>query len=116
MQTKLTHHFGKYATKAPDVHARGIELGSQQYFRRSIPKCNYFMRIRTHGYIESTRQTKICQLKSGDYLIPSQKIMLHYLNIAWRINEQILRFEIAMQYAISVTKVQRIEYLVHVAL
>ena len=95
----FSYHFSKNTSNAPNVDRSRILLTPQQYFWGSIPQCNYFVCIWSNGNAESSGKTKIGNF-DGSFVV----------------KQQVLRFQISMNYSPRMTKNKPIKYLVKITL
>lgn len=87
-------HLCNYTTGRPHVHSRGVVLSAQQDFWGSVPKRDHFMSVLVGGCAEYSGQSEIRKFQ-----------------VSLRVDEQVLRFKIAMQDALGVAFRQSSQHL-----
>lgn len=83
----LRCHFGEYTSDAPDIDCARVTARSEKNLWRSIPQGNNLVCVNSHGDTEGSAQTKIGNFDSAAF-----------------VDQQILRFQIAMQHSPHVTE------------
>ena len=76
-------HLRKDAPCWPQIDSKTVRLLSKQDFRTSVPKCDNFVRVGLNWETKGASETKISQLNGSSVLV----------------NQQILWFQISVEYA-----------------
>ena len=95
----LVHHLSKDGTHGPNINRGGVLAGAQQDLGGAVPQGDNLMGVSPQGHHESSGKAKISNLDN-----------------AFRVDQQVLGFEVTVHDAAAVAKVQALQNLVQVGL
>lgn len=89
-------HLGHDAARRPDVDAGVVGAGAEEDVRRAVPERHDFVGEGVDGDSEGARKAEVCKLE-----------------LAFQVDEEVLRLQIAVQDAVGVAEVNALQELVH---